>query len=79
MISEDARKNAELANCGAEGADQQTFRLGCWRTTHATRWYPDRVAIKEPVGFLKHEGDGGRTLRQKLVHHDRQKAGYHGG
>lgn len=65
-------------NCGAEGADQETFRSGSWRTTHATRWYPDRVAIKEAVGFLKQEGDGGRTLREELVHHDRQKAGGHG-
>ena len=37
------------------------------------------MAIKEAVGFLKHEGDGGRTLRKQLVHHDRQKAGGHRG
>lgn len=68
-----------LANCGADGADQETFRLDCWRATQTTRCYPNRVAIEEGFWLLKHKGGGRRTLRKQLVQQHRQKTGGHGG
>lgn len=35
------------------------------------------MAIKEPVGLVKHDDRGGRTLRKKLVKENRKKAWGH--